>query len=85
MQRQIIQTNRLHFHLFCILVQHAFGTKTIQSQEKRGCTVEQKGIIVASEENEGKEFPAYKAILEAVNMAFRDELSPKEQVIFSTR
>ena len=40
---------------------------------------------VASEENEGKEFPAYKAILEAVNMAFRDELSPEEQVIFSTR
>lgn len=40
---------------------------------------------IASEEQGGKNFPAYDAILEAVNTAFREELSPMEQVIFSTR
>lgn len=40
---------------------------------------------VAAEENEGKSFPAYKAILNAVNFALRDELLPNENVIFSTR
>ena len=40
---------------------------------------------VAAEENEGKKFPAYEAILDAVNYALKDELSPDERVIFSTR
>lgn len=34
---------------------------------------------------ERKRFPAYDAILDAVNMAFTDELAPGERVIFSTR
>lgn len=40
---------------------------------------------VAAEENNGKSFPAYDAILNAVNAALRDELSTGESVIFSTR
>lgn len=39
----------------------------------------------AAEENEGKNLPAYNAILGAVNFALRDELQPGESVIFSTR
>lgn len=38
---------------------------------------------VAMEER--KSFPAYDAILDAVNVAFGDELAPGERVIFSTR
>ena len=40
---------------------------------------------VAVEENGGKLFPAYEAILEAVNEAFREELQPGEEIIFSTK
>lgn len=40
---------------------------------------------VSAEEKSGKSFPAYDAILKAVNTALRDELSPDESVIFSTR
>lgn len=40
---------------------------------------------VASEEQNGKNFPAYNAILNAINTAFQEELAPGEQVIFSTR
>ena len=40
---------------------------------------------VAVEERDGKSFPAYDAILDAINEAFGDELSPGERVIFSTR
>ena len=40
---------------------------------------------IAVEEREGKSFPAYDAILDAINEAFGDELSPGERVIFSTR
>ena len=40
---------------------------------------------IAVEEREGKSFPAYDAILDAINEAFGDELSPGEHVIFSTR
>lgn len=40
---------------------------------------------VAGEENDGNNFPAYTAILGAVNTAFKDELALGEQVIFSTR
>lgn len=40
---------------------------------------------VAVEENEGKTFPAYEAILGAVNTALRGELQADETVIFSTR
>lgn len=37
---------------------------------------------IAVEEREGKSFPAYDAILDAINEAFGDELSPGERVIF---
>lgn len=40
---------------------------------------------VAFEENEGKPYPAYEAILNAVNVAFQDELLPNEEIIFSTK
>ena len=40
---------------------------------------------VAAEEHAGKKFPAYEAILDAVNYALKDELAPDERVIFSTR
>lgn len=40
---------------------------------------------VAVEENGGKLFPAYEAILKAVNEAFREELQPGEEIIFSTK
>lgn len=40
---------------------------------------------VAMEENNGRNFPAYEAILDAVNVALGDELAPGERVIFSTR
>lgn len=40
---------------------------------------------VAMEENDGRTFPAYEAILNAVNIALRDELATGESVIFSTR
>ena len=40
---------------------------------------------VAAEEHAGKKFPAYEAILDAVNYALKDELAPDECVIFSTR
>lgn len=40
---------------------------------------------VAVEERDGKSFPAYDAILDAINEVFGDELSPGERVIFSTR
>ena len=40
---------------------------------------------VAVEENGGKNFPAYEAILEAVNEAFREELQTGEEIIFSTK
>lgn len=40
---------------------------------------------VAMEENNGKAFPAYEAIQDAVNFAFGEELSPNEQIIFSTK
>lgn len=40
---------------------------------------------VAAEEREGKAFPAYEAIQNAVNYALRDELKTNESVIFSTR
>lgn len=40
---------------------------------------------VATEENEGKHYPAYDAILDAVNVALKDELALNEKVIFSTR
>lgn len=41
--------------------------------------------LVAVEENDGRVFPAYDAILNAVNVALCDELSTGESVIFSTR
>lgn len=40
---------------------------------------------VAIEEREGRAFPAYDAIQNAVNYALRDELMTHESVIFSTR
>ena len=40
---------------------------------------------VAVEENGGKQFDAYKAILQAVNDAFKEELQPGEEIIFSTK
>lgn len=40
---------------------------------------------VAVEENDGKVFPAYEAILKAVNEAFKEELQPGEEIIFSTK
>ena len=40
---------------------------------------------VAVEENGGKNFPAYEAILKAVNDAFQEELQPGEKIIFSTK
>lgn len=40
---------------------------------------------VAVEENGGKLFPAYEAILQAVNEAFREELKTGEEIIFSTK
>lgn len=40
---------------------------------------------VAAEERDGTPFPAYTAIMEAVNTALRDELDTGESVIFSTR
>lgn len=40
---------------------------------------------VANEEKNGKSFPAYDAILQAINVAFQEELAPGEQVIISTR
>ncbi len=40
---------------------------------------------VAVEENGGKLFPAYEAILKAVNEAFREELHSGEEIIFSTK
>lgn len=40
---------------------------------------------VSVEENGGKLFPAYEAILRAVNEAFREELQPGEEIIFSTK
>ena len=40
---------------------------------------------VAVEENGGKLFPAYEAILQAVNAAFREELQPGEEIISSTK
>ena len=40
---------------------------------------------IANEEQDGKNFPAYNAILNAINTAFQEELAPGEQVIISTR
>ena len=40
---------------------------------------------VSFEENNGKPFPAYEAILQAVNEAFREELKPGEEITFSTK
>ncbi len=40
---------------------------------------------VAIEENHGQSYAAYDAILDAVNVALRDELKADERVIFSTR
>lgn len=40
---------------------------------------------VSVEENGGKLFPAYEAILKAVNEAFREEVQPGEEIIFSTK
>lgn len=40
---------------------------------------------VAVEENDGRVFPAYDTILNAINVALCDELSAGESVIFSTR
>lgn len=40
---------------------------------------------VANEEKAGENFPAYDAILQAVNVAFQEELASGEQVIISTR
>lgn len=40
---------------------------------------------VAMEENNGEAFAAYDAILNAVNIALKDELEAEESVIFSTR
>ena len=40
---------------------------------------------VAAEERAGQAFPAYDAILAAINYALRKELAPNESVIFSTR
>lgn len=40
---------------------------------------------VAMEENDGKLFPAYEAIQQAVNEAFLEELKPGEEIIFSTK
>lgn len=40
---------------------------------------------VAIEENNGESYAAYDAILNAVNVAFQEELNADEQVIFSTR
>lgn len=40
---------------------------------------------VAVEERDGKSLPAYNAILNAVNVALRDELDTDESIIFSTR
>ena len=37
------------------------------------------------EENDGKLFPAYEAIQQAVNEVFREELKPGEEIIFSTK
>lgn len=40
---------------------------------------------VAMEEKNGKSYPAYDAILNAINIAFGNELAQGEKVIFSTR
>lgn len=40
---------------------------------------------VAAEERDGKAFPAYTAILDALNLALQDELKANESAIFSTR
>ena len=40
---------------------------------------------VAMEENDGKLFPAYEAIQQAVNEPFLEELKPGEEIIFSTK
>ena len=40
---------------------------------------------VAVEENDGKNFPAYDVILQAINEAFADELKIGEKIIFSTK
>lgn len=41
--------------------------------------------MVAVEENDGKHFPAYDAILNSVNTVLQGELAPGEKVIFSPR
>lgn len=40
---------------------------------------------IAIEERNGENYPAYKAILGAINKAFGEELAPGEEVILSTR
>ncbi len=40
---------------------------------------------VSIEECHGKSFPAYKAILDAINMALGEELAPGEEIILSAR
>jgi hypothetical protein len=46
---------------------------------------DENGKAVSLEENGGKLFPAYEAILKAVNDAFCDELKPGEEIISSTK
>ena len=41
--------------------------------------------LIAVEERRMEHFPAYETILNAINIALRDELAPGEEVIFSTR
>lgn len=40
---------------------------------------------LAAEENEGEQFPAYKAILQAVNYSMYDELKEGQELVYSSR
>ncbi|MDO5425256.1 MAG: AAA family ATPase [Eubacteriales bacterium] len=40
---------------------------------------------LASEENDGKPLPAYEVIMDAVKYSLQDELSPGQQVLYSSR
>lgn len=73
---ETIQYNRTDAYTRCLDAKHgmelAFGYI-------------QKLQIAAIEENHGRTFPAYDAILKAVNEVLKDELATGESVIFSTR
>ena len=40
---------------------------------------------LSSEENDGKPYPAYEAILEALKYCFKEEIGEKQDIIFSSR